>query len=81
MYPDGEPLRQSSFMDFRFYSRSLSPEEVSRLPYEDYVSEIVAKPMANWTDDEFNVVSEFYFAQRDEPTRSLSAQLPALNGS
>jgi hypothetical protein len=79
MYPDGEPLRQSSFMDFRFYSRTLSPEEVARLPYEDYVSEIVTKPISKWSDDEFNVVSKFYFAQRDEPTRALTAQLPALN--
>ena len=79
MYPDGDPLRQSSFMDFRFYARNLSPEEASRLPYEDYVSEVVAKPMATWSDDEFNVVSEFYFAQRDEPARALTAQLPALD--
>ncbi len=79
MYPDGEPLRQSSFMDFRFYGRCLLPEETSRLPFEDYVTEIVAKPMANWSDDEFNVVSTFYFAQRDEPVRALIAQLPALN--
>ena len=79
MYPDGEPLRQSSFQDFRFYTRMLSPEEASRLPFEDYVTEIVAKPMANWSEDESNVVSEFYFAQCDEPMRTLTAQLPALN--
>jgi hypothetical protein len=79
MYPDGEPLRQCSFQDFRFYARMLSPEEVSRLPFEDYVTEVVGKPMASWSDDEFNVVSEFYFAQRDEPMRGLTAQLPALN--
>jgi hypothetical protein len=79
VYPDGEPLRQSSFQDFRFYTRMLSPAEASRLPFEDFVAEIVAKPIANWSENEFNVVSEFYFAQRDEPTRSLTAQLPALN--
>jgi mono/diheme cytochrome c family protein len=79
MYPDGEPLRQLSFQDFRFYSRMLSPEEASRLPFEDYVTEVVGKPMASWSDDEFNVVSEFYFAQRDEPVRSLTTQLTALN--
>ncbi len=77
--PDGDPLRQSAFQDFRFYGRELAPEEASRLPFEDYVSEIVRKPLSTWSDDEFKVVSDFYFAQRDTETRSLSAQLPALN--
>ena len=79
MFPDGDPLRQSGFQDFRFYSRELAPDEAGRVPFEDYVSELVQKPMSTWSDDQFKVVSDFYFAQRDEPTRSLAAQLPALN--
>ena len=77
--PDVDPLRQSAFQDFRFYSRELTPEEASRVPYEDYASEIVQRPPSSWSDDEFKVVSDFYFAQRDETTRSLTAQLPALD--
>jgi mono/diheme cytochrome c family protein len=79
IFPDVDPLRQSAFQDFRFYSRELTPDEAARVPFEDYVSEIVQKPLSTWSDDEFKVVSDFYFAQRDEPTRALAAQLPALN--
>ncbi len=80
IFPDVDPLRQSAFQDFRFYARELLPDEAARVPYEDYVSEIVQKPLASWSDDEFKVVSDFYLAQRDELTRSLAAQIPALNG-
>jgi hypothetical protein len=79
IFPDVDPLRQSAFEDFRFYSRELSADEAARAPFEDYVSELVQKPIAKWSDDEFKVVSDFYFAQRDEVTRSLAAQLPPLN--
>ncbi len=79
IYPDDDPLRQSAFQDFRLYSRSLTPNEAVRLPYEDYVSEIVKKPLATWSEDEFKVVSDFYYADRDEPVRSMTAKLPALN--
>jgi hypothetical protein len=77
--PDVDPLRQSAFQDFRFYDRELAADEAARIPFEDYVAELVQKPMAGWSDDEFKVVSDFYFAQRDDVTRSLTAQLPALN--
>src|SRR5262249_39560149 len=77
--PDVDPLRQSAFQDFRFYARELTPDEAARVSIEDYVSEIVQKPFSTWSDDEFKVVSDFYFAQRDEATRSLTAQIPALN--
>ena len=79
IYPDVDPLRQSAFQDLRFYLRELASDEAVRVPFEDYVSEIVQKPLSAWSDDEFKVVSDFYFAQRDELTRSLTAQLPALN--
>ena len=49
--PDVDPLRQSAFQDFRFYARELSPDEAARVPFEDYVSEIVQKPISTWSDD------------------------------
>ena len=78
-YPDSEPLRQSAFQDFRFFQRALSAGEAARLPIEDYVSEIIQKPMPGWSEDEFHTVNEFYFAQRDEPTQKLQAQIAPLN--
>jgi len=79
MYPDSEPLRQSAFQDFRFFQRALSAGEAARLPIEDYVSEIIQTPMPSWSEDEFHTVNEFYFAQRDEPTQKLQAQIAPLN--
>jgi mono/diheme cytochrome c family protein len=78
-YPDADPLRESAFQDFRFFQRALSAGEAARLPAEDYVAEIVKKPMSGWSEDEFHTVSEFYFARRDEATQKLNAQIPPLN--
>jgi mono/diheme cytochrome c family protein len=78
-YPDADPLRQSAYQDFRFFQRALSAQEAARLPIEDYVAEIVQRPMPDWSEDEFHAVSEFYFAQRDEATQKLNAQIAPLN--
>jgi hypothetical protein len=77
--PDADPLRQSAFQDFRFYSRELAADEAARLPFEDYVSEIVQKPLSEWKEDEFKVVSDFYFARRDEVVPSLIVKIAELN--
>src|SRR4029077_4276177 len=79
MSPDADPLRQSAFQDFRFYARELAAGEAARLPFEDYVSEIVQKPLSKLSDDEFKVLSDFYFAQRDEMVPPLTAEIAALN--
>ena len=79
MSPDADPLRQSAFQDFRFYSRELAADEAARLPFEDYVSEIVRKPLSQWSEDEFKVVSDFYFARRDEVVPSLTLKIAELN--
>jgi hypothetical protein len=78
-YPDANPLRQSRYQDFRYYARSLSPAEAARVPREDHVSVVTRRPMASWSEDEFKAVSDFYFLEKDGITRSLVAQLPALN--
>jgi hypothetical protein len=79
VYPDSDPLRQSSFQDFRFFERALSTEEAGRLPIEDFVAGIVPRPLSTWSEDEFHTVSEFYFAERDETARQLKAQIAPLN--
>jgi hypothetical protein len=77
--PDGNPLRQTSFQDFRFYQRELSVLEASRLPYEDYVAEIARKPMAQWSEDELHTVTEYYFGERDAATFALKVQVASLD--
>jgi len=77
-FPDSNPLPQSIYQDLRFYSRALPPDEARRVPYEDYVAEITRRPLDDWSDDEFKTVSDFYFSNRDEPSRILAAKIPAL---
>jgi hypothetical protein len=78
-HPDNNPLRQTGFQDFRFYQRELSAREALRLPFEDYIAELVGKPISAWSEDELHAVTEFYFDKHDLPTYTLKAQLPALN--
>jgi hypothetical protein len=79
VHPDTNPLRQTGFQDFRFYQRAISDEEAARLPYVDYISEVARKPLSEWSEDELHTVSEYYFAELDEPTRALEAAIPPLN--
>jgi hypothetical protein len=79
LHPDANPLRQTGFLDFRFYQRAISGEEAARLPYEDYASEVARKPISEWSEDELHTVGEYYFAELDEQTRALKSQIPALN--
>lgn len=78
-YPDEEPLRNTSFQDFRFYKRALSEDEAGRVAHEDYVAEITRKPMEKWNEDEREAVANFYFDERDLPSHTLAADLPAID--
>ncbi len=74
------PFRQARYQDFRFYARALDPGEASRLAYADRAAEIIARgPPAGWNEDEFKVVSDFYFANVDPVARDLSAKLAGFN--
>jgi len=79
VHPDANPLRQTGYQDFRFYQRAISSEEAARLPYEDYISEVARKPISEWSEDELHTASEYYFAEVDQPTRALRAQIPPLD--
>jgi hypothetical protein len=70
------PMRETRFQDVRFYKRTLSPEEVARLPFEDLASEIVTREPdpSKWTTDEaFVVADRFYLGQKDEEAMALAA--------
>ncbi|HZZ17752.1 MAG TPA: DUF1553 domain-containing protein, partial [Opitutaceae bacterium] len=66
---DFQPMRETRFEDVRFYRRALTPEEVTRLPFEDVASEIVARqPEASkWTRDEAFVVADRWFLGEVDP--------------
>ena len=77
--PDANPAKELRYQDFRLYGRSLAPDEVRRLPFEDYVAEIASKPAAQWTEDQWHVASEFYLNNVDPSFRAAYSQMHALD--
>jgi hypothetical protein len=78
-YPDEQPARDTRYQDIRLYGRALSPEEARRLPFEDYVAEITSKPASQWDRDQWHAVTEFYFNNVDETSRTLQGQIQQMN--
>ncbi len=78
-YPDANPARETRYQDVRLYGRALTAEETKRLPFEDYVAEVTAKPADTWNADEAHVVSEFYLNNLDQTAKSTSTQINQLN--
>jgi hypothetical protein len=77
--PDANPAKELRYQDFRLYGRPLAPDEVRRLPFEDYVAEIASKPEAQWTEDQWHVASEFYLNNVDPGFRGAYSQMHALD--
>jgi hypothetical protein len=77
--PDEQPARDTRYQDLRLYSRSLTAEEAKRLPVEDYVAEITGKPVSQWDRDQWHAVTEFYFTNVDETTKTLRGQTQQLD--
>jgi len=78
-YPESNPAKETRYQDIRLYARSLTPDEASRLPFEDYVAELAAKPTTQWNDDQWHVVSEFYLNGIDKTFRETELQINQLN--
>jgi hypothetical protein len=78
-FPDADPARETRYQDIRLYSRALTPEETKRLPLEDYVAEIIARPTDAWTRDEWHAVSNFYFNSVDRDAIALQQQINVYN--
>jgi hypothetical protein len=79
-YPEAAPAQDTRYQDIRLYARALTPEEAGRLPYEDYVSAVTATPVAQWTEDQWHVVSDFYFDSVDVESKALQSQIVQLDG-
>lgn len=77
--PDANPAKELRYQDIRLYGRSVAPDEVRRLPFEDYVAEIVSKPMSQWTEDQWHVASEFNLNNVDSSFHSIYSQMHALD--
>ena len=78
-YPDANPLRATRYQDIRLYARALTAQEAERLPYEDYVAEITAKPSSRWNRGEWHTVSDFYFNNIDATSRGIQAQIKRID--
>jgi hypothetical protein len=78
-YPDADPARETRYQDIRLYARALTPEETKRLPLEDYVAEVIAKPADKWTEDESHAVSDYYFNHVDQQSIALQQQMQQLD--
>ncbi len=78
-YPDANPAKQTRYQDIRLYARALNPDESKRLPFEDYVAEIVAKPRGEWTEDQWHVVGEYYLNNVDPSFREMGGEIEKLN--
>ncbi len=77
--PDAQPARDTRYQDFRVYARALSPEEAQRLPFEDYVAEIVHHPATTWSPDQWHTVTEYYFDHVDERSAAIHTQTKAID--
>ena len=78
-FPDDQPARDTRYQDFRLYARTLTAEEVKRLPFEDYAAEITSRPPSQWDRDQWHVVSDFYFANVDESSKAINSQIQQLD--
>ena len=78
-YPDADPVAEVRYQDVRLYARALTPEEVNRLSFEDYVAEIARTPASRWNDDQWHAVSEFYLNSLDKSFRALKDQIAQLD--
>jgi hypothetical protein len=77
--PDEQPARDTRYQDLRLYGRALTEEEAKRLPFEDYVAEITSRPASQWNRDQWHAVTEFYFANVDEPAKAMESQIQKMD--
>ena len=77
--PEEHPAKDARYQDIRLYARALNPNEVERLPFEDYVTEIASRSPSQWTPDQWHVMSEFYLHHVDPSYQSLQREMAPLH--
>ncbi len=77
---DYQSMKETRFQDVRFYRRSLTADEVARLPFEEIAAEIIARQPdpAKWTSDEKFIAADKYFlGEKDADTMALASAVAA----
>jgi hypothetical protein len=77
--PEEHPAKEARYQDVRLYSRVLSPDDVERLPFEDYAAEISSHPQTQWTLDQWHVMSEFYLNHQDPSYQAIQREIAPLD--
>jgi hypothetical protein len=77
--PEEHPAKDVRYQDIRLYARTLSPDEVERLPFEDYAAEIASHPPSEWTADQWHVMSEFYLNHVDPSYQAIQREIVPLD--
>ncbi|HLV85915.1 MAG TPA: DUF1553 domain-containing protein [Candidatus Sulfotelmatobacter sp.] len=77
--PEEHPAKDARYQDIRLYARSLSLDEVERLPFEDYAAEIASHPASQWTTDQWHVLSEFYLNHVDPAYQAVQREIIPLD--
>jgi hypothetical protein len=77
--PEEHPAKDARYQDVRLYARFLDPDEVARLPFEDYAAEIALHPAPDWTPDQWHVVSEFYLNHVDPSYQAMQRKMAPLD--
>ena len=78
-YPEASPAHDTRYQDVRLYGRTLTSDEMKRLPFEDYVAEVTSKPTSQWNDDQWHAVSQFYLNSVDKSYQAIHAEIAQLN--
>ena len=77
--PEEHPAKDARYQDIRLYAQTLTPGEVRRLPFEDYVAEIVGQSPAHWTTDQWHVITEYYLNEVDASYRRIQSEIASLD--
>jgi hypothetical protein len=77
--PEEHPAKEARYQDIRLYARTLSPDEVERLPFEDYAADIASHPTSQWTADQWHVMSEFYLNHPNPSHQAIQREIASLD--
>ena len=78
-YPEATPAKETRYQDIRLYARALTLDEARRLPFEDYVAEVTAKPYSQWNEDQWHAVSQYYFSNIDQSAKAIRNEMSQLD--